>query len=259
MTRHDHKISLAKVSPLKPPPHLLAVSQRRMEQSFLPVVRQNAHVYGNYANQKLSRFQLTQALPHAPSESITYGLKRVVDIVASGVLFVFLLPFMIIVWCLVRVTSAGPGLHWSWRVGFGGHMFWMPKFRTMPVGTRQIAREAFGVGGVATTSIGQFLRKLSIDELPQLWSVVVGDMSLVGPRPLLGNDPTTAIRQRRFPQCFNVRPGITGLAQVNGRNSVKPLTKARYDAFYAGRCSFDIDVHILLATARAVLDVRRIL
>ena len=194
-----------------------------------------------------------------PSESITYGLKRVVDIVASGVLFVFLLPFMIIVWCLVRVTSAGPGLHWSWRVGFGGHMFWMPKFRTMPVGTRQIAREAFGVGGVATTSIGQFLRKLSIDELPQLWSVVVGDMSLVGPRPLLGNDPTTAIRQRRFPQCFNVRPGITGLAQVNGRNSVKPLAKARYDAFYAGRCSFDIDVHILLATARAVLDVRRIL
>lgn len=120
-------------------------------------------------------------------------------------------------------------------------------------------REAFDATCGYLTPIGQFLRKLSIDELPQLWSVVVGDMSLVGPRPLLGNDPTTKIRRTLFPECFSVRPGITGLAQVNGRNSVKPKAKARYDAFYAVHCHAGMDFHILLRTAGAVLDLRRIL
>jgi O-antigen biosynthesis protein WbqP len=188
-----------------------------------------------------------------------YGMKRIMDVVVSFGLLLFLLPFLCVVWVMVRVTSAGPGLFWSRRVGIGGGIFMMPKFRTMPVGSPQMAREALGAGDGLTTSIGQFLRKLSIDELPQLWSVLVGDMSLVGPRPLLGNDPTTAIRQRLFPHCFGVRPGITGLAQVNGRNSVKPLAKARYDGFYAGHCSLGVDIKILLKTARAVLDVRRIL
>ena len=188
-----------------------------------------------------------------------YGAKRWFDLGVSGSLLLFLLPFLLCVWVAVKVTSKGPGLYWSRRVGLGGSMFMMPKFRTMQVEAPSMPREVFDAACGYLTPIGQFLRKLSIDELPQLWSVVVGDMSLVGPRPLLGNDPTTKIRRTLFPECFSVRPGITGLAQVNGRNSVKPKAKARYDAFYAVHCHAGMDFHILLRTAGAVLDLRRIL
>ena len=252
LTYRDQNINLVPLPHLKISPRNNPGTRRRISRNPLPIAKRIDFAPTNGREAIVVRGDLGDICGG-------YVLKRVMDVGVSGILLLFLLPLLVMVWGLVRVTSVGPGLYWSRRVGFGGRVFMMPKFRTMPVGTRQIAREAFEVGGVCTTSIGQFLRKLSIDELPQLWSVLVGDMSLVGPRPLLGNDPTTAIRQRRFPQCFGVRPGITGLAQVNGRNSVKPLAKARYDAFYAVRCSLGVDVHILLATVRAVLDVRRIL
>jgi len=156
------------------------------------------------------------------SSASGHGWKRWFDLSVSASLLLFLVPFLLCVWVLVKMTSKGPGLYWSRRVGLGGDMFMMPKFRTMQVEAPSIPREALDATCGYLTPIGQFLRKLSIDELPQLWSVVVGDMSLVGPRPLLSNDPTTKIRRTLFPECFSVRPGITGLAQVNGRNSVKP-------------------------------------
>ena len=193
------------------------------------------------------------------SSASGHGWKRWFDLSVSASLLLFLVPFLLCVWVLVKMTSKGPGLYWSRRVGLGGDMFMMPKFRTMQVEAPSIPREALDATCGYLTPIGQFLRKLSIDELPQLWSVVVGDMSLVGPRPLLSNDPTTKIRRTLFPECFSVRPGITGLAQVNGRNSVKPKAKARYDAFYAVHCHAGMDFHILLRTAGAVLDLRRIL
>jgi O-antigen biosynthesis protein WbqP len=112
-----------------------------------------------------------------------YGGKRWFDVGVSGFLLLFLLPFLLCVWVAVKVTSKGPGLYWSRRVGLGGGLFMMPKFRTMQVEAPSMPREAFDATCGYLTPIGQFLRKLSIDELPQLWSVVVGDMSLVGPRP----------------------------------------------------------------------------
>ena len=252
LASRDQNINVVLPAHLKISPRKHSETFRRVSRNLLPLSKRSDVVPPSEREPRVSTRELGDMCGD-------YVVKRVMDVGVSGVLLLFLLPFLAMVWAVVRVTSRGPGLYWSRRVGFGGRIFMMPKFRTMPVGTRQIAREAFEAGGGCTTSIGQFLRKLSIDELPQLWSVLVGDMSLVGPRPLLGNDPTTAIRQSRFPQCFGVRPGITGLAQVKGRNSVKPLAKARYDAFYAVRCSLGVDVHILLATARAVLDVRRIL
>jgi O-antigen biosynthesis protein WbqP len=250
----DQKLNLTRVGQPKALSYVNQTHRRTSDRNNTLDRPLNGTVGGVGRDSSLSLYPLKT---HAPRP--IYGMKRIMDVVVSGGLLLFLLPFLCVVWVMVRVTSVGPGLFWSRRVGIGGGIFMMPKFRTMPVGSPQMAREALGAGDGLTTSIGQFLRKLSIDELPQLWSVLVGDMSLVGPRPLLGNDPTTAIRQRLFPHCFGVRPGITGLAQVNGRNCVKPLAKARYDGFYAGHCSLGVDIKILLKTARAVFDVRRIL
>jgi O-antigen biosynthesis protein WbqP len=185
--------------------------------------------------------------------------KRAFDLAFAIPLSVAILPFLVLVWCVVKLTSPGPGLFWSVRVGQNGRRFSMPKFRTMHIGAPQVARESLPENTSHTTVVGVFLRKLSIDELPQLWSVLRGDMSLIGPRPLLPNDPTTAIRMRRFPHALSVRPGVSGLAQVFGRNSVRPAAKARYDAFYAARRRWDMDLWILARTVRAVVDIRRVL
>jgi O-antigen biosynthesis protein WbqP len=179
-----------------------------------------------------------------------YRYKRLFDIVVSMAALLILLPFLVLIAALVRLSSPGPAIFWSKRVGWHERIFLMPKFRSMKTGSKLEAREISGESQEGLTSIGWVLRKLSIDELPQLWSVLRGDMSLVGPRPLLANDPTTDIRRNSFPTCFLVRPGISGLAQINGRNKVQSVRKARYDAHYARRCSFGLDVLILMRTVK---------
>ena len=183
-----------------------------------------------------------------------YPLKRVIDVVASFLGLLVLTPFLLCIALLVRATSSGPALFWSERVGRYGKAFMMPKFRSMKYGTKVQAREATRGPSDELTPIGLFLRKLSIDELPQLWCVLCGEMSLVGPRPLLLNDPTTKLRQDFFPVCFSARPGITGLAQVNGRNRIHGVRKARYDAYYARHCSLKLDWFIMMRTAKVLFN-----
>lgn len=175
------------------------------------------------------------------------SLKRLIDcLVSAALLVVFLLP-MVATWVAVRMTSEGPGLFWSKRVGRNGQVFSMPKFRTMTSCSKVMSRELATEADCRLTPIGGFLRRSSLDELPQLWSVFMGHMSLIGPRPVLPEDRAATLRAS-CERTMAVRPGITGLAQVNGRNFVTPRRKARYDAFYAREMCLMLDAKIALTT-----------
>lgn len=212
--------------------------------------------------------ELVKALPtpaEAPSALIAASRprghrgKRLFDILSSSLALLALSPLLVTTWIAVRLTSRGPGIYWSQRVGFGGELFLMPKFRSMYQEAPSHAREALPDAANHITWMGDFLRRSSIDELPQLWSVLVGDMSLIGPRPLLDNDATTRLRRSDYPEIFTVRPGITGLAQVNGRNHVHGHRKVRYDSLYAKRCTWKMDAFILKRTVRVVLSTDGVL
>jgi O-antigen biosynthesis protein WbqP len=174
-------------------------------------------------------------------------LKRAFDIGASSVGLIVLSPIMAIIWAAVKATSPGPALHTSMRIGRFGRAFRMPKFRTMYVDSPSCARETLGKADQRITPLGRVLRRTGLDELPQLVSVLRGQMSLIGPRPLLANDPGASERAK-FPDALDVRPGISGLAQVSGRNLVSPRRKARLDAFYARKPSLRFDLVLLLRT-----------
>ena len=179
--------------------------------------------------------------------------KRAFDILCSAALIVFLAPVLLVVAIAVRLTSPGPVLFWSDRVGRGGStVFSMPKFRTMTVETPLMPREAAVKGACTLTPVGGFLRRSSLDELPQLFTVLAGKMSLVGPRPLLAADPAMARRMDR-PVALGAKPGITGLAQVRGRNLVAPGRKSRLDAFYAANWSWALEIRIIRDTIVYVL------
>jgi O-antigen biosynthesis protein WbqP len=177
----------------------------------------------------------------------SYFGKRAIDFTAAALLLAALAPLIAFFWALVRCTSAGPGLYWSERIGLNGRVFWMPKLRTMTRDAPVVAREELTVANDVTTPLGKFLRKNSLDELPQLWCIVMGDMSFIGPRPLLPNDPGSAAR-RQFAGSLTVRPGLSGLAQIKGRNHVPPRRKARYDAFYAERLDLSMDLFVVQQT-----------
>lgn len=160
-------------------------------------------------------------------------------------------PFAL-VWFAVRLTSIGPALYWSDRVGIHNKIFRMPKFRTMMVGTPAVATHLLNNPRVYLTPIGAFLRKSSLDELPQLWSILVGDMSFVGPRPALFNqDDLIALRTSRG--VHEILPGLTGWAQVNGRDDLPIPVKVEYDAEYTNRQSIWFDIQILWMTVLKVI------
>lgn len=177
--------------------------------------------------------------------------KRFFDILVSLAGLVVAVPLMLLVALAVRMTSKGPILHWSQREGFKGELFWMPKFRTMHVGAPIAARELMTDADAYLTPIGSFLRASGLDELPQLWTILRGKMSLVGPRPLLPSDPAMAERRRRH-IALGTRPGITGLAQVSGRNAVTPRRKARYDTFYVQKWNWALDARIIVQTVKII-------
>lgn len=162
-----------------------------------------------------------------------------------------LLPVTLLV-ILIRATSPGPVLYWSPRVGRHGRIFQMPKFRTMKVGTPQVATDKLADPASRLTPIGGFLRKLSLDEIPQLWSVLKGDMSLVGPRPALFNQHEL-IAARKARGIDVLRPGITGWAQVNGRDDIPEWRKIELDEEYLRKRSFWFDMKILWLTVWRVL------
>jgi len=179
-------------------------------------------------------------------------LKRACDV--AGVLLalvVFAVP-MAIVALAVRATSKGPALYWSQRVGRDNRLFSMPKFRTMLTDTPVVATHLLGDAKKHLTPIGSFLRKTSLDELPQLWCILKGDMSFVGPRPALFNQDDL-ITARTARNVHSLLPGLTGWAQVNGRDELAIPEKVALDAEYLRRRSFLFDLRILGLTAIKVL------
>ena len=179
-------------------------------------------------------------------------MKRIIDILLSvGILIILLLPILLIA-LLVRFTSNGKTLYWSDRVGKNGVLFRMPKFRTMQVDTPTVATHLMTNPNAFLSPIGVFLRRLSLDELPQLFSVLKGDMSFVGPRPALFNqDDLIALRTEKG--VDKLLPGITGLAQVNGRDELSIPDKVALDVEYLNRQSFWFDIKILWMTFLKVI------
>lgn len=182
-------------------------------------------------------------------------LKRGFDILLAVSGLAIGWPVLLVLALIVRIDSPGPALHWSRRVGRDNAIFRMPKFRTMRIDTPDVATHLLAEPERWITPSGRLLRRTSLDELPQLWSVLVGDMSLVGPRPALFNqDDLVALRSAAG--VDRLRPGVTGWAQVNGRDELEIAEKVKLDAEYLARRSLAFDVAILLATARATISGR---
>ncbi|MFD0930372.1 sugar transferase [Methylophilus glucosoxydans] len=182
-------------------------------------------------------------------------IKRTFDILNVVIAILLFSPLLVFSYLLVKLTSVGPALYWSQRVGKNNMLFQMPKFRSMRVGTPQIAthlmnqqrdRNAF------LTPVGSFIRKTSLDELPQLWSVLKGDMSVVGPRPALFNqDDLIALRTEK--NVHTLKPGITGWAQVNGRDEIPIPQKVALDEYYLKHRSIWLDIKIICMTVIKVI------
>lgn len=174
-------------------------------------------------------------------------MKRLFDLVLGLMAAAMLLVPLVVVAVLVRLTSPGPALYWSDRVGRKNKIFKMPKFRSMRVGTPAVATHLLANPKAHLTPIGSFLRKSSLDELPQLWSILVGDMSFVGPRPALFNQHDL-IELRTEKNVHTLVPGLTGWAQVNGRDELPIPHKVALDAEYLKRQGFWFDIKILWLT-----------
>jgi O-antigen biosynthesis protein WbqP len=179
-------------------------------------------------------------------------MKRVFDLLLALAAAVVLAVPVLLVAVLVRLTSPGPALYWSDRVGRHNKIFKMPKFRSMRVGTPAVATHLLADAKSHLTPIGSFLRKSSLDELPQLWSILVGDMSFVGPRPALFNQHDL-IALRTQHGVHELVPGLTGWAQVNGRDELPIPDKVKLDVAYLQRQSLWFDVRILWLTLVKVL------
>ncbi len=179
-------------------------------------------------------------------------MKRAFDLLAGfSALLLLGVPFIFLA-LLVAVTSKGPVLYWSDRVGQHNRIFRMPKLRTMKTGTPAVATHLLDNPQAHLTPVGGLLRRTSLDELPQLWSILMGDMSWVGPRPALFNQ-TDLIEMRTQSGVHQLVPGLTGWAQVNGRDEIALVDKVRLDTEYLQRQSFVFDLHILWLTALKVL------
>ena len=179
-------------------------------------------------------------------------MKRFFDLVLSLVALLILLIPIVLVTLAVKLTSKGPALYWSDRVGVNNVLFRMPKFRSMRTGTPAVATHLLLDPSQYLTPIGNFLRKSSLDELPQLWSIIVGDMSFVGPRPALFNQ-ADLIELRTQQGVHLIPPGLTGWAQVNGQDELPIPVKVDYDDYYAKNMSVLFDLKILFLTAMKVI------
>ena len=182
-----------------------------------------------------------------------FTIKRLFDLLLALFFVVVLAPPILVVAIMVRLTSSGPALYWSYRVGRFNAIFRMPKFRTMQVGTPAVATHLLSDSSNYLTPVGSFLRKSSLDELPQLWSILIGDMSFVGPRPALFNqDDLIALRTQYG--VDELAPGLTGWAQVNGRDELSIPIKVQYEVEYLQKQSFWFDLKILRLTFLRVVQ-----
>ena len=179
-------------------------------------------------------------------------MKKIFDLLLFLCLIMVLAVPIFIIAVLVKLTSNGPVLYWSDRVGIGNKIFKMPKFRTMRIDTPAVATHLLKDPDAYLTPIGPFLRKSSLDELPQLWSVLKGDMSFVGPRPALFNQEDL-IALRTAKGVHRLIPGITGWAQINGRDDLPIPVKIEFDIHYLENHSLMFDIKILFLTLLKVL------
>lgn len=178
--------------------------------------------------------------------------KRLLDLMLAVTLWVALAPPLIAIGLAIHLTSPGPALYWSDRVGRHNRIFRMPKFRSMRTDAPVVATHLLKDPQAYLTPIGSFLRKTSLDELPQLWCILKGDMSFVGPRPALYNQ-TDLIEARTAAGVHVLTPGLTGWAQVNGRDELPLAEKVRYDTEYLQRQSLAFDLRILILTVWKVI------
>jgi O-antigen biosynthesis protein WbqP len=179
-------------------------------------------------------------------------MKRALDLVLALCAAVLLAAPILLIAILVRLSSAGPVLYWSDRAGKDNRIFKMPKFRSMRIGTPAVATHLLQDANAYVTPFGRFLRKTSLDELPQLWSILKGDMSFVGPRPALFNQDDLIALRTQYGVHVLV-PGLTGWAQVGGRDELPIPQKVQRDVEYLRRKSFGFDLHILWLTVIKVL------
>ncbi|MEL7622555.1 MAG: sugar transferase [Clostridiales bacterium] len=180
-------------------------------------------------------------------------VKRLIDIVLAGAGLILLSPVLLLLWAAVRMTSPGPAIFKQKRIGKDKIIFQMAKFRSMRIDTpSEIPTHLLQDPYAYITPIGCFLRKSSLDELPQLWNIFKGDMSIVGPRPALWNQDDLIAERDRW-GANDVRPGLTGLAQIRGRDELPVPEKAAYDGEYCRRMGFWFDCQILWQTVKVVL------
>ena len=192
------------------------------------------------------------ALAEYESRWVFITVKHFFDLILGVVVFILLAAPMLLIVIIVRLTSKGFALYWSDRVGKNNKIFKMPKFRSMLIGAPVVATHLLGSPDSHLSPIGSFLRRSSLDELPQLFSVLKGDMSFVGPRPALYNqDDLIALRTEKG--VNKLLPGITGWAQVNGRDELSIPDKVALDVEYLNRQSFWFDVKILWMTFLKVI------
>ena len=182
-------------------------------------------------------------------------IKRTLDfIIAVCVIITFAVPYLLIM-VGVKLSSPGPVIYWSRRAGRQGQFFMMPKFRSMRIDTPEVATDRLGHARTYITPFGSFLRRTSLDELPQTYSVLRGDMSIVGPRPALHNQ-YELIAKRAALGIDQLRPGVTGWAQINGRDEIAMQNKLEFDQEYLARQSLFFDLKIIFLTMVAVVRSR---
>lgn len=180
-------------------------------------------------------------------------VKRGLDIVFSFIFLIVLLPIMVIISILIKIDSRGPVLFKQKRIGKNKKLFIILKFRTMYAMTpTNIPTHLLNNPNIYITRIGKILRKTSLDELPQLWNVLIGDMSIIGPRPALWNQ-YDLIKERDKYYANNIRPGLTGWAQINGRDELLITVKARFDGEYIEKMSFRFDFKCFIGTIYYVI------
>ena len=181
-----------------------------------------------------------------------YLSKRVFDVLLSAAALLLLSPLFLLLALIVKGTSKGPVLYWSRRIGRKNLVFQMPKFRSMRIDTPELATHLLANAEAYLSPVGRFLRRTSLDELPQLWSILAGDLSFVGPRPALFNqDDLVALRTERG--IHMLVPGLTGWAQINGRDELPIPVKVEFDFEYLRKRSFYRDLQIIGLTISKVI------
>lgn len=179
-------------------------------------------------------------------------MKRLVDLIVSLIAIILFAIPMFIIAVAIKINSKGPVLFMQQRVGMGGNLFEMYKFRSMYTETPNVSTEALGDPSVYITPVGRFIRKTSLDELPQLFNIFKGDMSIVGPRPALYNQ-YDLIKLRNDARVNDVRPGLTGYAQVMGRDFISDMEKVSYDKHYVENQNLLFDFKIIWTTFFSVI------